>query len=104
MLKCIPSLTEEYFIGSFISGLNDKLQSSVQMLKPTSLNHDFHLAQLQKKSFQALLSKHKPRPFPHYKIPTPKTSINSTTIPLLSFSKPTLEPGKKTISYILQVW
>ena len=84
--------SEEYFIGSFISGLNNELQSSVQMLKPSSLNDAFQLAQLQEKSFQALLSKHKPKFFPSFKHPTPPTSSNYKTIPSLSFSKPTPVP------------
>uniref|UniRef100_A0A2P2IWS4 Retrotransposable element Tf2 n=1 Tax=Rhizophora mucronata TaxID=61149 RepID=A0A2P2IWS4_RHIMU len=42
-----PSLTESFFISSFLSWLNDEIRSIVKNLKPSSLEEAFELVALQ---------------------------------------------------------
>lgn len=52
------SLTEPYFVSSFISGLKDKLRSMVKMLMPTTVKHAVKKAKLQELMLEAICNKY----------------------------------------------
>ncbi|XP_026399851.1 uncharacterized protein LOC113295742 [Papaver somniferum] len=47
MLNMNPTLTEDYFVMSFLSGLKEEIGKSVSMFQPETLTEDFSLARLQ---------------------------------------------------------
>ncbi|CAL1376332.1 unnamed protein product [Linum trigynum] len=47
MLRYNPALTEEFFISSFISGLQEELRPIVKMLQPQTLAQAYHQAQFE---------------------------------------------------------
>ncbi|XP_026416872.1 uncharacterized protein LOC113312322 [Papaver somniferum] len=78
-----PSLSEDYYTMSFVSGLKEEIRNVVQMFKPASDTDAFYLARMQQASVDFQYKNHKPfsRPFQP-----------STTNYLPSTSKPTLLP------------
>ena len=57
MLNKNPFLTEEYFVPSFIGGLNNELRTTVQALRPRTVQEALEEAFLQEITFEALLKK-----------------------------------------------
>ena len=57
MLNRNPYLTKEYFVSSFIGGLNDELRMAVQALQPMTVQEATERAFLQEMTFEALLKK-----------------------------------------------
>ncbi|XP_026410555.1 uncharacterized protein LOC113305769 [Papaver somniferum] len=57
MLANNPSLSEHYFIMSFISGLKEELRNSVAMFYPKSLTQAFSLARMEEQKCQSISSK-----------------------------------------------
>ncbi|XP_026452244.1 uncharacterized protein LOC113352661 [Papaver somniferum] len=93
MISKNPSLDEEYFIVSFISGLKPEISNSVRLHNPTSLSQDFFLARLQEKTLVSPLKS------PFTKQPTTSTYFNKSS----TFTKPTTSPVVSTpINPILQ--
>ncbi|KAK4416030.1 hypothetical protein Salat_2710400 [Sesamum alatum] len=59
MLNMNRSLSEEYFIKSFISGLKEEISQMVEMLNPTTLSHANHLALKQEAILNSLKTQDK---------------------------------------------
>ena len=57
MINKNPYLNEEYFVSSFIGGLNDELRSAVQVLRPKTVQEAVEGVALQEMTFEALLKK-----------------------------------------------
>ncbi|KAF9606470.1 hypothetical protein IFM89_025444 [Coptis chinensis] len=60
MVSKNKELTEENFVLSFLSGLEDEIRTSVQMFKPTNLHHAWYLAKMQESTLEAQFKKTKP--------------------------------------------
>lgn len=54
--------SENYFVASFISGLNDELQSAISMFEPKSLQHAINLGKKQVLTIDAITKKLKTAP------------------------------------------
>lgn len=54
-----PSLSEQYFVSSFLSGLKEELKPMVRLMKPQTLLEAFEVAQLQEQSLEVLFRKQK---------------------------------------------
>ncbi|CAL1413314.1 unnamed protein product [Linum trigynum] len=78
MIAYNPAFTEDYFISSFISGLEDELRPVVTMLRPQSLSQAYLMAKLEEASNEARRRKWRSlsRPFP-----TPQSSNKSVASP-----------------------
>jgi hypothetical protein len=55
----IPSLTEEFKVSTFLSGLNEEIRITVTMLKPKDLTTAFGLARLQEEEVRLRSTGHK---------------------------------------------
>lgn len=51
-------LDEQYFLSSFLSGLNDELRPMVKMLQPTTIRQAAEKARLHELSLEAFTRKH----------------------------------------------
>lgn len=54
-----PTLNEQYFMSSFISGLNDELRPTIKMLQPAVFKQAVEKARLQELALEDILKKHR---------------------------------------------
>ena len=54
MWNAQPSLIEQYFVSSFISGLKDELRSMVKMMMPSTIRQAAKNARLQELTLEAI--------------------------------------------------
>ncbi|XP_052198354.1 uncharacterized protein LOC127805643 [Diospyros lotus] len=62
MLNSHPTLTEAYFVLSFISGLNEELHPTVKMMHPVAVKQAAEKARLKELAQEAIFRKHKLQP------------------------------------------
>ncbi|CAL1396153.1 unnamed protein product [Linum trigynum] len=93
MLAYNLTLTEEHFISSFISGLEEELRTVVTMMRPQSLNQAFQFARLEEFSNEARRKKmrQQSRPFPN-------SSRGSGGFSVTARQPETLKPSSKPYS------
>ncbi|XP_026378571.1 uncharacterized protein LOC113273010 [Papaver somniferum] len=105
-----PSLSEHYFIMSFISGLKEELGNSVAMFYPKSLSTAFSLARMEEQKCHSAASKNvRPKSssftdtksfstttFPPKPISTSYTTSRSTPTTPKSYSPTPLKPASTT--------
>ncbi|XP_026445569.1 uncharacterized protein LOC113346219 [Papaver somniferum] len=99
-----PSLCEDYFTMSFISGLKDEISNPVQMFKPNSDSEALYLARLQQSSVDSHLKRSKPfhRPFtPSSSSFSPSSSYKPSLTPLTNLHKPSFSFDKPIITHHL---
>jgi len=59
-----PTLTEQYFVTSFISGLKDELRPVIKMMMPSTVKQAADKARLQELALEAIFKKHNVLPSP----------------------------------------
>ena len=66
MWSAQPTLTDQYFVSSFISGFENELRFMVKMMMPTTVRQATEKARLQELTLGAIFEKSRamPRPFP----------------------------------------
>ena len=58
MMNAYPALTENYFVPSFISRLNDELRPIVKMMQPVTVKQVVEKARLQEMALEAIFKRH----------------------------------------------
>ena len=58
MMNAHPTLTEDYFISSFINGLNDELRVVVKMMQHVTIKQAIEKARLQEMALEAIFKRH----------------------------------------------
>lgn len=64
ILEDFSKFTDDYFIGSFLSGLTDNLQSFITVFQPSTLDLTINLGRKQIVTLDALANRLKPAPKP----------------------------------------
>ncbi|XP_026428893.1 uncharacterized protein LOC113324818 [Papaver somniferum] len=86
-----PTLPENFYTLSFISGLKEEIRTTIQMFKPDTTSEAFFLARMQQTSLQhmpkPLKSFSKPFAPPPLSIPQPSSSITPFYPPSTAFGK-----------------
>ncbi|XP_026400008.1 uncharacterized protein LOC113295889 [Papaver somniferum] len=97
-----PSLSDDYFTMSFISGLKDEIRHPVQMFKPSTDTDAFYLARMQQASvdFQSNRSRPFSKAFPpsHTTYSSNTHSIRPVLSPLTTPPKPPFTNSKPLVT------
>lgn len=59
MWNAQPTLTDQYFVSSFISGLKDELRSMVKMMMPTTVRQAIEKARLQELTLEVVFKRNR---------------------------------------------
>lgn len=71
MLSRNPYMTKDYFVSSFLSGLNEKLRSAVKMTRPRTVQEAMESALLQEMNVEAMMKVQRSQARGHGFVPTP---------------------------------
>ena len=81
MLIKNPTLPPDYFVASFVGGLDDNVKHFTRAFNPRTLPDAVHYARLQTATLQAIKTPDKPKSYIPQKTPAPQRSLLPTPIP-----------------------
>lgn len=95
MLEKIPQLSEEFFVGNFVGGLEDNTKKMVKMLGPDLLSQAFKQAKVQEAPIPKPTSSFpKPQTTLPYSAITQKRDITTPNISNTKLPMPRKDPSK----------